>query len=126
MPPQEGSEQEADEGVDRGREKPVNVRENRGLLSLFLRRPAPARGPQNSDQQEHRDRPVKPDVAEAAEHVDHKQEDGDGDHHGAETRQPRVPFPGARKAGLPARTWRRRGLLVTSGRDACGRDGAPP
>ena len=62
MPPQEGSEQEANEGVDRGREKPVNVRENRGLLSLFLRRPAPACGSQNSDQQEHRDRPVKPDA----------------------------------------------------------------
>src|SRR3984957_15036483 len=65
--------------------------------SLFLRPPAPTRGPQKSDQQQDRCGPLKPDVVEAAEQVDQKQEDDDGDHHGAETRQPYVPFPGARE-----------------------------
>src|ERR1700733_1132535 len=63
----------------------------------FLRPPAPARGPQKRDQQQHRGGPLKPDVVEAAEHINRKQEDDDGDHHGAKTRQPYVPSPGARE-----------------------------
>jgi hypothetical protein len=39
------------------------------------------RGPQNSDQQERHGGPLKPDVVEAAKHVDQKQEDYEGDHH---------------------------------------------
>jgi hypothetical protein len=67
-----------------------------------LRRSAVPRGPQESDQQQRRSGPLKSDAMEAAQNVDHKQEDRDGDHHGADTRQPRVPFPGASKAGLAA------------------------
>ncbi len=38
-------------------------------LSLYLRRLALDRGPQNSDQQERHGGPMKPDVVEAAKHV---------------------------------------------------------
>ena len=89
-------------------------------LCLFLRPPAPARGPQKSDQQQHRGGPLKPDVVEAAEQVDQKQEDDDGDHHGAETRQPYVPFPGARdEAGLRMIRGRRRWLRRHRGPRCC-------
>jgi hypothetical protein len=40
-------------------------------------------GPQNSDQQEGHGGPLKPDVVEAAEHVDQKQEAYQGDHQSA-------------------------------------------
>ena len=61
-------------------------------------RSAPSRGPQEGDQQQHRGGPLKPDLVETAEHVDHEQEDSDGDHHDAETGQARIPTPGTRKA----------------------------
>src|SRR5689334_18797734 len=44
-----------------------------------LRRPAPFRGTQKSDQQQRRGGPLEPDFVQAAEHVDRKQEDGDRD-----------------------------------------------
>jgi hypothetical protein len=56
------------------------------------------RGPQKGDQQQHRGGPLKPDFVEAAEDVDRKQEDGDGDQHDAGARQARVPAPDGSKA----------------------------
>ena len=85
---------------------------NTGQLSLYLRRVARDRGPQNSDQRERHGGPVKPDVVEAAKHVDQKQEHYEGDHHRAQAWQPSVPCPGGGEAGLsPLHGTRRRSEL---------------